>query len=184
MTAKPPVLKYPARCSSSAQVGDPRPPGSAQRAPGDPAIRVEVLGALRITTGDREIEGGLRKARELLAFLAVHPAGPAGRRSARRCGPTRLPATVPASAASRCASSATCSAPPPACHPCLRRQLGPSLIVIVPLILGGPVSIASLSVLEILRLRRNGDFPFLEGPPQALPAPAVDPRRRGHAGAR
>ena len=57
---------------------DPRPPGSAQRTPGAPAIRVEVLGALRITTGDREIEGGLRKARELLAFLAVHPGGASG----------------------------------------------------------------------------------------------------------
>ncbi len=39
---------------------------------------MEVLGALRITTGDREIEGGLRKARELLAFLAVHPGGVSG----------------------------------------------------------------------------------------------------------
>jgi DNA-binding SARP family transcriptional activator len=39
---------------------------------------VEVLGALRITTGDREIDGGLRKARELLAFLAVHPGGVSG----------------------------------------------------------------------------------------------------------
>jgi DNA-binding SARP family transcriptional activator len=46
--------------------------------PGGPAVRVEVLGALRITTADREIEGGLRKARELLAFLAVHPGGASG----------------------------------------------------------------------------------------------------------
>ena len=57
---------------------DPRPPGSARRTPGGLAIRVEVLGALRITTADREIEGGLRKARELLAFLAVHPGGASG----------------------------------------------------------------------------------------------------------
>ena len=57
---------------------DPRPPGSTQRTPGAPAIRVEVLGALRITTADREIEGGLRKARELLAFLAIHPGGASG----------------------------------------------------------------------------------------------------------
>ena len=38
-------------------------------------IRVEVLGPLRITAHGQEISGGLRKARELLAFLAVHPAG-------------------------------------------------------------------------------------------------------------
>ena len=38
-------------------------------------IRVEVLGPLRITAQGQEISGGLRKARELLAFLAVHPAG-------------------------------------------------------------------------------------------------------------
>jgi DNA-binding SARP family transcriptional activator len=50
---------------------DPRRPDAA-----DPrVIRVEVLGPLRITAGGQEISGGLRKARELLAFLAVHPAG-------------------------------------------------------------------------------------------------------------
>ena len=38
-------------------------------------IRVEVLGPLRITAQGQEVSGGLRKARELLAFLAVHPAG-------------------------------------------------------------------------------------------------------------
>ena len=38
-------------------------------------IRVEVLGPLRITAHGQEISGGLRKARELLAFLAVHPGG-------------------------------------------------------------------------------------------------------------
>ena len=40
-----------------------------------PVIRVEVLGPLRITAHGQEISGGLRKARELLAFLAVHPGG-------------------------------------------------------------------------------------------------------------
>jgi DNA-binding SARP family transcriptional activator len=39
---------------------------------------VEVLGALRITAGGREISGGLRKARELLTFLSIHPAGVTG----------------------------------------------------------------------------------------------------------
>jgi DNA-binding SARP family transcriptional activator len=37
--------------------------------------RLTVLGPLRITTGGKEISGGLRKARELLAFLAVHQDG-------------------------------------------------------------------------------------------------------------
>ena len=56
----------------------PARPAAPSALPVAPAIRVEVLGALRITTGDREIEGGLRKARELLAFLAVHPGGASG----------------------------------------------------------------------------------------------------------
>lgn len=41
-------------------------------------IRVEVLGPLRITAAGGEIHSGLRKARELLAFLAVHPGGVTG----------------------------------------------------------------------------------------------------------
>ena len=37
-------------------------------------VRISVLGPLQITAGGREIGTGLRKARELLAFLAVHDA--------------------------------------------------------------------------------------------------------------
>jgi len=37
-----------------------------------------VLGPLQITAAGREIGAGLRKARELLAFLAVHPDGASG----------------------------------------------------------------------------------------------------------
>ena len=73
--------RIPARRRASHAGGTRRIP--ARRAapsalPGLRAIRVEVLGPLRITAGDREIEGGLRKARELLAFLAVHPGGVSG----------------------------------------------------------------------------------------------------------
>jgi two-component SAPR family response regulator len=49
------------------------------RAPGpattERAVRICVLGRLRITARGEEISGGLRKARELLAYLAVHPDG-------------------------------------------------------------------------------------------------------------
>jgi hypothetical protein len=38
-------------------------------------IRVEVLDPLRITAHGQEICSGLRKASELLAFLAMHPGG-------------------------------------------------------------------------------------------------------------
>ena len=39
---------------------------------------MEVLGPVRITARGGEIRGGLRKARELAAFLAVHPDGVSG----------------------------------------------------------------------------------------------------------
>lgn len=45
-------------------------PASTER-----VVRICVLGRLRITARREEISGGLRKARELLAYLAVHPAG-------------------------------------------------------------------------------------------------------------
>jgi len=48
-------------------------------APDTPSpVHLTMLGPLRITVGGREIGGGLRKARELLAFLAVHPEGASG----------------------------------------------------------------------------------------------------------
>jgi DNA-binding SARP family transcriptional activator len=61
--------------------GGARPAWRAGSAPGDqarPAVRVDVLGPLRISAAGGEIRGGLRKARELLAFLAVHPGGATG----------------------------------------------------------------------------------------------------------
>ena len=57
---------------------DLSPATHVQSAAYDRVVRVEVLGALRITAGGKEISGGLRKARELLAFLAIHPAGVTG----------------------------------------------------------------------------------------------------------
>ena len=42
--------------------------------PAGTPVRISVLGPLQITAGGREIGTGLRKARELLAFLAVHGA--------------------------------------------------------------------------------------------------------------
>ena len=47
-------------------------------APGDRPVQLTLLGPLRITAGGQEIGGGLRKARELMAFLAVHPDGTSG----------------------------------------------------------------------------------------------------------
>jgi DNA-binding SARP family transcriptional activator len=61
----------------------PAPAGTGPepaRAPGpaDRLVQVSVLGPLRITAGGQGITGGLRKARELLALLAVHPGGLSG----------------------------------------------------------------------------------------------------------
>jgi DNA-binding SARP family transcriptional activator len=50
------------------------PAADADTGAGNRPIRVSVLGPLRITAVDGEIGVGLRKARELLAFLAVHGA--------------------------------------------------------------------------------------------------------------
>ncbi len=69
-----PLMPAPAPGPHPAQPappGDARPPDSPDRR----VIGVEVLGPLRITARGSEIHGGLRKARELLAFLAVHPGG-------------------------------------------------------------------------------------------------------------
>ena len=46
--------------------------------PAGTPVRISVLGPLQITAAGREIGTGLRKARELLAFLAVHPDGASG----------------------------------------------------------------------------------------------------------
>jgi DNA-binding SARP family transcriptional activator len=47
--------------------------------PGDRPVQLAVLGPLRITAAGQEVAGGMRKARELLAFLAVQqPDGASG----------------------------------------------------------------------------------------------------------
>jgi DNA-binding SARP family transcriptional activator len=57
----------------------PPPAGTAGQSTGSAAagtpVQISVLGPLRITAAGREIGTGLRKARELLAFLAVAGAG-------------------------------------------------------------------------------------------------------------
>ena len=63
--AQPPETGTPAREPAGEQAG-PRP------------VRVAVLGPLQVTADSAEISGGMRKARELLAFLAVHPDGATG----------------------------------------------------------------------------------------------------------
>ena len=75
--AVPPTAPFPA--------GRPEMPGTARTDPGTPApdsaapsrpAAISVLGPVRITAGHEEISAGFRKARELLAFLAV--CGPQG----------------------------------------------------------------------------------------------------------
>ncbi len=70
--ARAPAAALPARPGSAA--GSPAAPPAAGAEP----VQVSVLGPLRITAAGREIRGGLRKARELLAFLTVHPGGVTG----------------------------------------------------------------------------------------------------------
>ena len=41
-------------------------------------VHIAVLGPLEVTALGREVRGGLRKARELLAYLALHPEGATG----------------------------------------------------------------------------------------------------------
>jgi DNA-binding SARP family transcriptional activator len=52
--------------------GEAAAPGTAR------PVQLTMLGPLRITADGQEIGGGLRKARELMAFLAVHPDGASG----------------------------------------------------------------------------------------------------------
>jgi DNA-binding SARP family transcriptional activator len=62
----------------SAAVPAGSPPGGGPAAPEGRPVQLRLLGELRITAGGQEVSGGLRKARELLAFLAVHPDGASG----------------------------------------------------------------------------------------------------------
>jgi hypothetical protein len=95
---------------AAGDAGRPQQNGSTPDAPGSRVIRVEILDPLRITARGQEIRGGLRKARELLAFLAVHPDGVTGEAISEALWPESPPGR---GATLRCASSATCSAQPP-----------------------------------------------------------------------
>ena len=67
----------PAPPASAAVAGPPEP--SAFPPPGERPVQLALLGPLRITAAGQEVAGGMRKARELLAFLAVqHPDGATG----------------------------------------------------------------------------------------------------------
>src|SRR6185437_2467075 len=63
---------------ASAAAAEQPPPGTPPAPPGDRPVQLALLGPLRITAAGQEISGGMRKARELLAFLAVHPDGATG----------------------------------------------------------------------------------------------------------
>ena len=71
----------PAASAAAAAEPEPAEPEPAEpepaepSAPGDRPVRLALLGPLRITAAGQEVSGGMRKARELLAFLAMHPDG-------------------------------------------------------------------------------------------------------------
>jgi DNA-binding SARP family transcriptional activator len=62
----------PAAGAAPAADGEAAVPGTAR------PVQLTMLGPLQITAAGQEIGGGLRKARELMAFLAVHPDGASG----------------------------------------------------------------------------------------------------------
>jgi DNA-binding SARP family transcriptional activator len=92
-----PRTRFPARAAAPS----PAPPASAgpagrletgaPPAPGDQPVQLSLLGPLRITVGEQEVSGGLRKARELLAYLAVHPDGASGEAIAEALWPEADP---------------------------------------------------------------------------------------------
>ncbi len=61
---------------SAQQPGSWNPP--SRRHQGERPVQLTLLGPLRITAAGQEVSGGMRKARELLAFLTVHPDGASG----------------------------------------------------------------------------------------------------------
>ena len=70
-SAPPAATPAPAAGAGAAD-GEAAAPGTAR------PVQLTMLGPLRITAAGQEIGGGLRKARELMAFLAVHPDGASG----------------------------------------------------------------------------------------------------------
>jgi DNA-binding SARP family transcriptional activator len=94
----PPVPASPAPAQAPPPPAAGSPPEAGEPSP-DPAgrpVRLSLLGPLRITAAGQEISGGLRKARELLAFLAVHPAGVTGEAISEALWPDADPARAAA----------------------------------------------------------------------------------------
>ncbi len=75
--AQPHLLSPAAAPGSGRQPAPPAGTAGHGTGPGPAGtpVRISVLGPLQITAGGREIGTGLRKARELLAFLTVHGDG-------------------------------------------------------------------------------------------------------------
>jgi DNA-binding SARP family transcriptional activator/nucleoid-associated protein YgaU len=70
----PAILPGPPASTAGAEERQPGPPPPAGR-----PVQLTLLGPLRITAAGQEVAGGMRKARELLAFLAVqYPDGASG----------------------------------------------------------------------------------------------------------
>jgi DNA-binding SARP family transcriptional activator/nucleoid-associated protein YgaU len=67
----PPAVVAPAPPARTARTAD----STAADPDADRPVQLAMLGPLRITAREKEIGGGLRKARELMAFLAVNPDG-------------------------------------------------------------------------------------------------------------
>ena len=90
-TGQPAARPGPQEPRPAGDAGPPQQNGNTPGAPGQRIIRVEILGPLRITARGQEIRGGLRKARELLAFLAVHPDGVTGEAISEALWPETAP---------------------------------------------------------------------------------------------
>jgi DNA-binding SARP family transcriptional activator len=77
--ARPGRLPAPAPAPPAAATAAEPEPGPLPPPLGDRPVQLALLGPLRITAAGQEVSGGMRKARELLAFLAVHhPDGTSG----------------------------------------------------------------------------------------------------------
>jgi DNA-binding SARP family transcriptional activator len=89
--SRPAARPAPEEPRPAGDAGRPQQHGNTPDAPARRIIRVEILGPLRITARGEEIRGGLRKARELLAFLAVHPDGVTGEAISEALWPESAP---------------------------------------------------------------------------------------------
>jgi DNA-binding SARP family transcriptional activator len=76
--APPSPARLPDPVPAPPAIATPAEPQPTAPPPGDRPVQLALLGPLRVTAAGQEISGGMRKARELLAFLAVHPDGATG----------------------------------------------------------------------------------------------------------